>query len=190
MASVVWRGLDSEGEEFVVRVSDRRDADRFLDHMRAIVSETDRLLQSSDDELPDPMTQRAILDQLARVENCLCLVAHRPGLIRQEILGNITLLGGTTRRSKHIAKLGMGVRRFAWRRGIGRRLVEESLTWATQSSLVERVALQVYASNSAAINLYEDMGFEVDGRLIDEVQLEDRLEDLITMSRSTTREVV
>jgi RimJ/RimL family protein N-acetyltransferase len=190
MSSVVWRGLDSAGEVFVVSVSERRDADRFLSHMQAIVTETDLLLQSADDELPDPMTQRAILDQLSRIKNCLCLIAHRPGLMRQELLGSITLLGGTTRRSKHIARLGMGVRRFAWRRGIGRRLVEQSIAWANQSSVVERVALQVYASNTAAMRLYEDTGFEIDGRLIDEVQLEDRLEDLITMSIPTTMEVL
>ena len=188
MSPVVWRGLDSRGEELVVSVGVRRDADRFLSHMQAIVNETDLLLQSAEDELPDPTTQRAILDQFGRLENCLCLIAHRPGLIRQELLGSITLLGGMTRRSRHIAKLGMGVRRYAWRRGIGRALVVQSLKWATQNELVERVTLQVYSSNTAAMSLYESMGFETDGNLRDEVQLEDRLEDLVTMSRSTHRE--
>ena len=56
--------------------------------------------------------------------------------------------------------------------------------------MVERVALQVYASNTAARSLYEDMGFEVDGCLKREVQLEDHLEDLVTMSRSTSLEVL
>ena len=188
MSSVVWRGRDSDDEEYVVSVGARRDADRFLLHMQAIVTETDLLLQSADDELPDPVTQRAILDQFTRIENCLCLIAHRPGLLRQELLGSITLLGGTTRTTKHIAKLGMGVRRHAWRRGIGRKLVEQSLEWAIQNRLVERVSLQVYASNTAAMSLYENMGFEVDGCLKDEVQLTDRLEDLVTMSRSTREE--
>lgn len=190
MSSVVWRGPDSAGEEFIVSVGHRRDAERFLTHMRAIVTETDLLLQSAEDELPDPMSQRAILEQLARIRNCLCLLAHRPGLVRQELLGSITLLGGTTRRSQHIAKLGMGIRRFAWRKGIGRRLVQESLAWAASNPTVERVTLQVYASNTAAMNLYESVGFEMDGRLVEEVQLEDRLEDLITMSRTTAREIV
>ena len=190
MSSVVWRGQDNEGEEYVVSVGSRRDADRFLSHMEAIVSETDRLLQSPEDELPDPTTQRAILDQLDRLKNCLCLIAYRPRLVRQELLGSLTLLGGTTRRTRHIAKLGMGVRRTVWRRGIGRRLVTESLRWAQRNALVERVALQVYASNAAAMSLYEDMGFEVDGRLEREVQLEDHLEDLVTMSRPTSLEAL
>ena len=38
------------------------------------------------------------------------------------------------------------------------------------------------------MNLYEDMGFEVDGCLQREVQLEDHLEDLVTMSRPTCLE--
>ena len=188
MSNIVWRGQDSAGEEYVVSVGSRRDADRFLHHMEAIVSETDLLLQSADDELPDPTTQRAILDQLMRLENCLCLIAYRPRILRQELLGSITLFGGTTRRSKHVAKLGMGVRQFAWRKGIGRRLVQQSLTWATENAVVERVALQVYASNTAAINLYNQMGFEIDGCLRQEVQLNDILEDLVTMSRSTAQE--
>lgn len=189
MSGVVWRGPDSAGDEFAISVGSRRDADRFLQHMEAIVTETDLLLQSAEDELPDPVTQRAILDQLARLDNCLCLLAHRPGLVRREVLGSITLLGGTTRRSRHVAKLGMGVRRFAWRRGIGRRLVREGLRWAHENDVIERVTLQVYGSNTAAMRLYEDMGFEVDGRLKAEVQLDDRVEDLITMSRDTQGEI-
>jgi len=183
-----WGGLDGAGEELVVRVAERRDAPRFLDHMGAIVSETDQLLQCEADGLPDVMTQRALLAQFDRLDNCLCIIAHRrgdpPG--RAEILGSLTLLGGMTEPTRHVSKLGMGVRRSAWRCGIGRRLVQLALQWAECSEAVERITLQVYASNHGALTLYRETGFEEDGLLVGEVRLDRGLEDLVTMGRSTS----
>jgi RimJ/RimL family protein N-acetyltransferase len=186
MSTLMWRGPDKQGEELIVRRAERRDAPRFLAHMSAIVGETDRLLQSSEDPLPELTTQRAIIEHFDRLGNCLFLVAHRPGRVvgRAEIIGSLTLLGGTTRRTRHVTRLGMGVRQAQWGRGIGRSLVEVALRWAGQAKDVERVALQVYASNEAAIKLYESTGFQRDGRLEREVRLDGGLEDLITMSRS------
>jgi RimJ/RimL family protein N-acetyltransferase len=181
----MWRGPDKRGEELIVRRAQRRDAPRFLAHMTAIVTETNQLLQSVEDPLPELSTQRAIIEHFNRLGNCLFLVAHRPGrgVGRAEIIGSLTLLGGSTRRTRHVSRLGMGVRKAQWGRGIGRSLVDAALQWARQAKDVERVALQVYASNEAALALYESTGFQVDGRLEGEVRLDDGLEDLITMSR-------
>jgi RimJ/RimL family protein N-acetyltransferase len=181
----MWRGPDKGGEELIVRRAERRDAPRFLAHMAAIVTETDQLLQSVEDPLPELSTQRAIIEHFDRLGNCLFLVAHRPsrGMGRAKIIGSLTLLGGSTRRTRHVSRLGMGVRKAQWGRGIGRSLVDVALQWARQAKDVERLALQVYASNEAALALYESTGFQVDGRLEREVRLDDGLEDLITMSR-------
>ena len=179
-----WRGLDTAGDPLVVRIAERRDAPRFIDHKRTIVSETDRLLQSEEDELPDIDTQRAILAHFSQRENSLCLVAHRPGVFpgRGRLLGSLTLLGGMNQRTEHVSRLGMGVVRTEWRRGIGRRMVELALHWARHNERVEPLTLQVYSSNGPARTLYDTVGFLEDGCLVREVRLEDRFEDLVTMS--------
>ena len=54
----------------------------------------------------------------------------------------------------------MGVRREHRGRGIGRRLIERAIAAAWDQGL-ERIELEVLASNTPAISLYESVGFEV-----------------------------
>ena len=63
----------------------------------------------------------------------------------------------------HGGVLGMGVRASHRRRGIGRRLLSAALAAARDLGLL-RVELEVYASNAAAISLYEKTGFRHEGR--------------------------
>ncbi len=62
----------------------------------------------------------------------------------------------------HCGKLGMGVHRDYRRRGIGTRLIAETIGKAKEKGL-ERIELEVFASNTAAIKLYEKIGFAVEG---------------------------
>jgi RimJ/RimL family protein N-acetyltransferase len=63
---------------------------------------------------------------------------------------------------RHCGELGMGVRRDHRRQGIGERLTAKTIARAREIGL-ERVELQVYASNRPAIALYEKLGFAVEG---------------------------
>ena len=58
----------------------------------------------------------------------------------------------------------MGVHPDFRRRGIGARLLRAALTHAHQIGL-ERVELEVFASNRVARQLYERQGFTVEGTL-------------------------
>jgi len=62
----------------------------------------------------------------------------------------------------HCGRLGMGVHKNSRGKGIGKRLVAAALDKARQKKL-ERVELEVYASNRPAIELYKKMGFAVEG---------------------------
>jgi ribosomal-protein-alanine N-acetyltransferase len=54
--------------------------------------------------------------------------------------------------------LNVAVASEAWRRGIGRALMNDLFTYAREHSVV-RILLEVRASNAAAIALYESLGF-------------------------------
>jgi RimJ/RimL family protein N-acetyltransferase len=63
---------------------------------------------------------------------------------------------------RHVGRLGMGLLP-GWRgRGLGRRLAEAALA-AAHAGGIERVELEVFASNAAAIALYERLGFVREG---------------------------
>jgi ribosomal protein S18 acetylase RimI-like enzyme len=63
---------------------------------------------------------------------------------------------------RHCGTLGIGLLPEYRGKGTGRRLMEETIARARQAGLL-RVELEVYASNAAAIALYEKLGFEREG---------------------------
>lgn len=81
----------------------------------------------------------------------------------------------------HIGRLGMGVRREWRRRGIGRQLLEACLRQASQAGL-EKVELEVYTDNQAAIRLYKELGFLEEGLRRRARRLDGRYQDIELMA--------
>ncbi len=70
-------------------------------------------------------------------------------------------------RRKHVANLGMGVCESARRKGVGKALLDAALELAHNWLAVTRIELEVYTDNHAAINLYESLGFVIEGQMRD-----------------------
>ncbi|MDH3211887.1 MAG: GNAT family N-acetyltransferase [Myxococcales bacterium] len=83
---------------------------------------------------------------------------------------------------RHCGTLGMGVLTGHRRRGTGRRLLESTLREAERCGIT-RVELEVFASNRAAIRLYEAFGFEHEGRKHRAREIDGVAEDLVCMAR-------
>ncbi len=64
--------------------------------------------------------------------------------------------------SRHVADLGLMVAAPYRRRGVGRRLLEQSVAWARESG-VRKLELHVFPWNEPALSLYESFGFEREG---------------------------
>ena len=77
--------------------------------------------------------------------------------------------------------LGMGVRKDFRRLGIGTRLLEQTLGGSREMGL-ERIALEVFASNTAAIKLYEKAGFAIEGVKKKARKLDGEYDDLVDMA--------
>jgi len=81
----------------------------------------------------------------------------------------------------HCGQLGMGVLAEYRGLGIGERLARAVLA-KTRSIGLERVELEVYASNLPAIGLYRKLGFQVEGTLRHGRKLDGRYEDVVIMA--------
>ncbi len=86
--------------------------------------------------------------------------------------------------SGHVGFLGMGLIAEYRGRGIGRALLAATLKQA--STRFRRVELEVYASNVAAIGLYESAGFDYEGRRRGAINLGSGDEDVLMMARLFT----
>ena len=83
---------------------------------------------------------------------------------------------------KHAGRLGMGVRRDRRASGIGRKLLEAAAERALRSG-IERIELEVFASNRSAICLYESSGFELEGRKVAGRKLDGYTDDILLYAR-------
>lgn len=89
----------------------------------------------------------------------------------------VNMLPGFT----HIGKLGMGIKHDLRGMGLGKKLMTMSLNKAREKKL-ERVELEVYASNKTAIKLYERAGFVVEGVKEKSRKLDGIYEDTLCMA--------
>lgn len=81
----------------------------------------------------------------------------------------------------HSGTLGMGVLRGFRGRGIGTRLMERTIAEAKERGM-ERIELEVYASNAPAIKLYEKRGFAREGVKKRARKLDGVYDDIIVMA--------
>lgn len=86
---------------------------------------------------------------------------------------------------EHNGRLGMGVL-APWRgQGLGRGLLDQALSVAWGAGF-RRVELEAYASNTAALNLYQSRGFVVEGIKRAMRVLDGRVDDVVLMARPMT----
>ena len=67
-------------------------------------------------------------------------------------------------------------------RGFGRQLMEYAIAWAQEADRVEKIELNVRSSNPRAQELYESLGFTVEGVRRDRIRLSNRYADDISMA--------
>ena len=80
------------------------------------------------------------------------------------IIGNVNFEAGPHRRIAHRGNLGIAVVKD-WRgRGVGTALLQTLVDWAESNPAIEKVCLDVFVTNDAAIRLYEKLGFAEEGR--------------------------
>ncbi len=78
----------------------------------------------------------------------------------------------------HVGRLGMGLLPQYRRQGRGTKLVREALQLAFKTDL-ERIELEVFASNVGAVKLYQNIGLSEEGRKRDARKLDGQYDDII-----------
>jgi ribosomal protein S18 acetylase RimI-like enzyme len=101
-----------------------------------------------------------------------------------QVLGWCDLVRDTRAGFGHAWRLGMGLLPAVRGRGIGRRLAEAGIAAATARG-AERIELEVFASNTKAIRLYEHLGFTREGVKRRARKLEDEYDDNVFMALLT-----
>lgn len=144
-------------EHAVVRRAQPGDAAALVALAEAVASEPEGWL-ISDGAWRSPGEERRFLRALRRYSDAAVFVAELP----EGLVGRLSLGRDPHPASKHVADLGLMVSAAYRRRGIGKALLEAAVEWARVAE-VSKLELHVFPHNEAAINLYEQFGFEREG---------------------------
>ena len=151
--------INRTGQQFTIRTAQPNDAAAMLAYIRLVAGETEFFILQPD-EFPETEEQERkwVQDHLDHPGQ-IVLLAEASGTI----IGNISFENGPHRRIAHRGTLGIAVVK-PWRgQGVGTTLLQALLNWATDNPLIEKVCLEVFATNHTAIRLYRKLGFVEEG---------------------------
>lgn len=102
-------------------------------------------------------------------------------IVADQVVGFCDILANPAKGFTHVGRLGMGVRSEWRRQGIGRGMLDACLSLARKTA-IEKVELDVYSDNLAAVRLYESCGFRAEGLKVRGRKLEGRYQDVQLMA--------
>jgi RimJ/RimL family protein N-acetyltransferase len=163
-----------------IRTARPEDATALLAEVRAGFAEEEFLLTTPDDFRITDEQERTWLQANLDHPGDLMIIAEYAG----QIIGHLNFHSERRKRVLHHGELGMNVNK-AWRdRGVGRALLQTLIDWAERHPVLEKLTLQVFATNSRGIALYTALGFKEEGRQIRDVKLgPDNYVDVLIMGK-------
>jgi ribosomal protein S18 acetylase RimI-like enzyme len=102
-------------------------------------------------------------------------------VVEDNVVGFCDILPNTATGFTHVGRLGMGVRSEWRRQGIGRRMLDACLSLARNAG-IEKVELEVFSDNVAAVRLYDSLGFNEEGLKARGRKFEHRYQDVKLMA--------
>jgi RimJ/RimL family protein N-acetyltransferase len=164
--------------EVLTRPAKLYDALRLRDYFAALLEERCPFFLTR--ESPPTLDETAeLIRDYAESPRSALLIAEVP----EAVVGSVQFCGFSHPQQTHWGTMAVSVLRPWRRRGVGRALVTALLEWAKGVDGLRRVSLEVFATNTPAIRLYESLGFAVDGAKRDGVRVGEEYVDLLLMSR-------
>ncbi|WP_404787334.1 GNAT family N-acetyltransferase [Altericista sp. CCNU0014] len=106
---------------------------------------------------------------------------HQVAAVGSQIVGWCDIIPHSEAGFTHVGRLGMGLLRDYRGRSLGTKLLSACLERAQNAGL-EKVELQVFADNKAAIALYKKFGFRQEGLRQKGRKLEGQYQDILLMA--------
>lgn len=160
--------------DILIRQAREEDALAIADAERKIAEEPG-IFCSLPAELADETVLQTILS-FKQKGNGIYLVA----VCKEEIVGHAFLETSSLRQLSHVGELNLCVHLGWQQKGIGKQLLSGLIDRAKTEGKIEKIQLNVRATNQAAIALYKKMGFTEEGRIKHRLKVKGRyIDDLI-----------
>jgi RimJ/RimL family protein N-acetyltransferase len=167
-----------DGRQFKIRRPDEHDAENIINYSRQLFASTDQVLTTPEEYDITPEHEKIWINNINRSTASLLLIAD----VDNKIAGMLFFIQNAKRKNAHTGEFGVSVHPEFQGIGIGRQLITTLLNWAKNNSSIEKVYLNVFATNKKAIELYRGLGFIEEGRHVKAVkQVDGRYVDVLQM---------
>ncbi|MBE5769025.1 MAG: GNAT family N-acetyltransferase [Clostridiales bacterium] len=146
-----------DGRTALLRAPRREDAAAVLDCFITTAGETEFLLNYPEEIAFTVEGEEAFLMSARESADELMIICEVEG----QVAGSCNLMFKRRIKNRHIATLGISLKKAYWSLGIGGALMAEVIRAARQREGVRFIDLEVVQDNARAIALYEKMGFEL-----------------------------
>jgi RimJ/RimL family protein N-acetyltransferase len=158
--------VTKDGRAYVIRRPVEEDAAGIIQYSKEVFASTDQVLTMVEEYTITVENEIAWINNFNHNPDALALVAEWEG----KIIGLLFFMPNTKKKNRHTGEFGVNVHPHFQAVGVGRRLIESLLQWAGENSRIEKVYLQVFATNQPAIKLYRSLGFAEEGRHINAIK--------------------
>ncbi|KEK22767.1 GNAT family N-acetyltransferase [Bacillus gaemokensis] len=156
------------GINYTVRSALEKDGKDLSDLRLQIDGETENMDREKGEAFIDIPGFEEIIKTDTESPRNLFLVA----VVNDQIVGFSRCEGVYLKRFSHKVEFGVCVLKEFWGHGIGKNLLQESISWADANG-IKKIALNVLETNDKAITLYKKLGFEIEGVLKNDKKLAD-----------------
>jgi len=165
------------GKIILIRCAVRGDAKQLLELMFKISKEKNYSLVEPDEFKETIKTYRLRIDKFNKAPGKLYIVAE----YRKKIIGLVQFDNFDFKKSRHNGFLTIFISK-PWRgKSLGVLLMKELLNWSIQNSIIEKVSLSVFSTNTHAISLYRKMGFRQEGLCKGDMKINGKYVDSVMM---------
>ena len=167
---------------YTTRAPKEEDAQAIMDFARVLFASTDQVLTTLEEYTITLEEEKKWINRPQTEPCAFILIAEADG----KVIGLLDFATRPRKKAAHTGEFGVSVHPDYQGRGIGRMLIENLLVWAKTNTQVEKVFLNVMATNQRAIRLYKRLGFLEEGRHVKAVKQKDgQYVDLIQMYLET-----
>jgi RimJ/RimL family protein N-acetyltransferase len=170
--------LTKDGREFTIRKPTTDKAEEIINYSKTLFASTDQVLTIVEEYTITVENEIKWIENLNDNPNSLLLIAE----MDNRVIGLLFFIPNTKRKILHTGEFGVSVHPAYQGQKIGQFLIETLLEWSRKNVQIEKVFLQVFATNTNAIKLYKTLGFIEEGRHIKAIkQMDGTYVDIIQM---------
>lgn len=170
---MIWRNRDDlVFGQYIIRKAEPRDAKGIILCMQSVMDE--RVFLVSEYYL---LTERGEQDRIRNPDD-MTLIAEFKG----DIVGVLTIQRGMYRKNRHTANLGIAIVKEHRSRGLGTELIKNAIRWCRDIG-IKKLNLEVFSTNTNAIRLYQKLGFQEEGRRVNQFTIDGNYVDDVFMTQ-------